>query len=78
MGGRAEVSAEQGPCSGLSVLCISAPLVMWAGLLLLSWCGTGSTAPQAVAALLLFTPEAADSVHGSAQAAEAAEASPHA
>lgn len=49
-----------------------------AGLLLLSWCGTGSTAPQAVAALLLFTPEAADSVHGSAQAAEAAEAGPHA
>lgn len=48
-----------------------------AGLLLLSWCVTGSIAPQ-VAALLLFPPEAADSVHGSAQAAEAAEASPHA
>lgn len=49
-----------------------------AGLLLPSWWVTGSSTPQAVAALFLFPPEAADSVHGLAQTADTKEASPHA
>lgn len=52
--------------------CASLPLgnVGAAGLLLPSWWVTASSEPQAVAALLLFPPEAADSVHGLAQTAD--------
>lgn len=49
-----------------------------AGLLLPSWWVTGSSAPQAVVALLLFPEEAADSVHGLAQTVHTMEASPRA
>lgn len=49
-----------------------------AGLLLPSCWVTGSGAPQAVAALLFFPLEAADSVHGLAQTVDTKEASPRA
>lgn len=47
-----------------------------AGFQLPSWWLTASSAPQDFAALLLFPPEAADSVHGLAQTADTKEASP--
>lgn len=63
---------ESRHCAVEFLYCASLPLgnVGAAGLLLPSWWVTASSAPQAVAALLLFPPEAADSVHGLAQTAD--------
>lgn len=71
------MSGEQGLCSGVSVLCISAPLVMW--VLQGSSCPAGGQQVPVhlrLSAFLLFPPEAADSVHGLAQTADTKEASP--